>query len=468
MAETTSSGELRRLLKEKPEIFSEFPMDEDDIRVRFRNLGDDERRVQQETGGLVSGMWAKDIWRQIIDNIALPAAEKQSLLEPQLFVVGVPELWIHTRTTSTSDGVIFVLCSYGMLAFLYGFVRAIAPMFVLPGDETAAPPSQGATARRLAIKLDWATSLAHRPGRVSIPATDKQHLAAAELTFAAEWFVLCHELGHVTAGHKEALNPSWEEEFQADALAMERFIEVMVGRRLNDRQGAVGYAGIELFFHAVHLMESFGELRESKSHPPAALRLARLRELPGVRSLPEPIRQLSGQLDRILADLTPLVLEFSPKHPCDGGTRRDVERKRLLQLLDTARNPEDFSREAYEQVEESPSAVLEALRDALRAAQEVLRTSKETSSPEWLRAYRHWSSIATLASNYESDVRHALRLRGLDEIVPPEVRKFLERQDSLDQLLHAAGWHRPAAGERPLPAADAQVEVEPDQAIGDL
>jgi hypothetical protein len=112
-------------------------------------------------------------------------------------------------------------------------------------------------------------------------------------------FLFGHEVGHIVADHLprgqcetltlcsleyEQLNPNWQMELEADTIGCQLAIRAMLD---SGYDVALGYFGIDLFFTAQEIVDRAlgvlshgrpGQLRESISHPPNAIRKRQLRE----------------------------------------------------------------------------------------------------------------------------------------------------------------------------------------------
>lgn len=125
------------------------------------------------------------------------------------------------------------------------------------------------------------------------------HLADL-LRDSMETFIIGHEMGHVTLGHldgkralravapdlqAEAIEESWQEEFEADFIGMHLMIRSLNRDRKVDV--ALSYWGADLFFGCVHVVENAvsiltsGETvtSASETHPPPKMRQMALRQL---------------------------------------------------------------------------------------------------------------------------------------------------------------------------------------------
>jgi hypothetical protein len=163
------------------------------------------------------------------------------------------------------------------------------------------------------------------------------HLADL-LRDSMETFIIGHEMGHITLGHldgkralravagnlqADAVEASWEDEFQADFIGMHLMIRSLIRERKVDV--ALSYWGADLFFGCVRVVENTvsilisGEAvtSASETHPPPEMRQRALRQL-----LLETVQPRSaGEGASKLADIIDGVIERFWR-ACEPSLRR--------------------------------------------------------------------------------------------------------------------------------------------------
>ncbi|MGE8147550.1 hypothetical protein ACQKP7_20525 [Pseudomonas frederiksbergensis] len=215
-----------------------------------------------------------------------------SLLESDTVAIGAIESPFPNACITKLDNGYAILFSTGLREFVYRLARVIATRFSIATQEVEIGLHE--TARLVAEVFWWyqETNVAYGP---DYSINDAQKQVANTLAMEAEAFLLCHEIGHIASD-----TPGILEELSGDmqgvdlAAHLDEFVADFFGAMfvLGSREDSESpdnaiklqfrYAGIEFMLQIYQCLEKVG-MSFSDSHPPAAERLAYIRNAIRIR-----------------------------------------------------------------------------------------------------------------------------------------------------------------------------------------
>ncbi|MGB2711367.1 MAG: hypothetical protein WBC33_07605 [Conexibacter sp.] len=278
-----------------PSIRKSAPQYVEGFLERLGLEGEERERARAMLLDFDDGERARSLFKAVVSH--LPEEHQRFLLDEQrVLPAEITTTDINAHTLRAGNGGWLILINTGLITFAYKTARALATRvrFYDPdGDgapEADEPPPEDldVTAQLIATPIDWYLE-AGIPLGPDFPITNQQMALANDLATAAEQFVVAHELAHQLLGHVadgtrsmlvagatvDALNVSHQQELDADALGLKLVLESITSG--DQFEYAVAYAGVELFFLVVSLLEEYAAAPESATHPPAARRLESIR-----------------------------------------------------------------------------------------------------------------------------------------------------------------------------------------------
>lgn len=337
-----------------------------------RNLADrlnlspeqSQRAFEQLEADLSSDTRFETHLRKLLDNVNLEPGLRATLLDEDACLIR--QIWtreVNAHALLARNGGLLIVVNAGLVAFIYKFARALSLQLPTVDEQgkSVPPPASAAEqgASLVAIVLDWYKSTGF-PAGPDFPVTPQQIVTASRLTTAAEEFVAAHELAHHILGHTQreprrmlvnrhdvpAAPTMPHDEHEADTWGLRFVLDALQGQQ--GQEFAWAYAGVELFFAAVGMLEEHAGAPPSDTHPPAAERLAEVRSFLQQITLPEGFAtltrfsdQLAGWVDEVRG-----ALESGAPLRRPGVAQRPphVRRAEFELLVDAATaSPEEFA-----------------------------------------------------------------------------------------------------------------------------
>lgn len=165
-----------------------------------------------------------------------------------------------------------------------------------------------------------------------LPIDFKASLLGGSLATKTEMFVVCHELAHHILGHLETSRrksilvrnvqvevpvSDWTQEFEADALGL----KLLLNQIRDPYDLSMTYAGIDFFFQIMILLEDFTQFQGSDTHPPASLRLKKIRDYAALHCPDEANRKILFKMANELEFLVAEVWNTFKSWTEEGGNK---------------------------------------------------------------------------------------------------------------------------------------------------
>jgi tetratricopeptide (TPR) repeat protein len=224
----------------------------------------------------------------------LPAELRQSLEDETVFAVGeLPIESVNAESIIAPNGGWVVVVRNGLFAFIYELARILSTRFVAVDREGKRPFAEALTDMQVTSSLlrEFFTRFASIgvPRGRDFPIAPPQMMIANGLAMAAERFVICHEIGHLSLGHLKQsatkawrsddglefrfVQKNWEEEFAADRTGT----NILLRSASSNEDKLTAYAGVELFLQMCTVLEDMQQFKGSWTHPPTRQRLNNIR-----------------------------------------------------------------------------------------------------------------------------------------------------------------------------------------------
>jgi hypothetical protein len=231
--------------------------------------------------------------RKLLDNANFGPDLRATLLDEDACLIR--QIWtreVNAHALLARNAGLLIVVNAGLIAFVYKFARALSLQLPTLDEQGKSVPPPGSAAEQgaslVAIVLDWYKSTGFPVGP-DFPVTPQQIFNASRLTTAAEEFVTAHELAHHMLGHTQreprnmlvnghdvlAVTTTPHDEHEADTWGLRFILDALQGQ--DGQEFAWAYAGVELFFTAVGMLEEHAGAPPSDTHPPAAERLSEVR-----------------------------------------------------------------------------------------------------------------------------------------------------------------------------------------------
>jgi hypothetical protein len=226
----------------------------------------------------------------------LPDALRREFAEPERFMVGeVHQPEYNSEVALAENGGALVFISTGLMAFTYKISRLLATRMVAVDSSGISIESPQVDFNNLcgiaATMFAWLdkTGIAFGP---DFPISGRQLVMAHTMATHAEWFVFCHEIGHVLLGHLEntaetrlvdgieLLKRNQEEEFEADIKGFDVLQSAIATEHTSSGEEAhrgMAWVGALLFLCVDAMFNNYAQKKPSTTHPPSSDRIKRLR-----------------------------------------------------------------------------------------------------------------------------------------------------------------------------------------------
>ncbi len=272
----------------------------------------------------------------IIDQ--LPSDLKPLLVNNDSFAVGILDLpEINAQAMAAPNGGWLVVIHEGLYAFFYKIARALAICRIEHGEDGVKKLSDASLANFKDVCHLTAEVLINYinlslPLSSFLPIDFKASLLGGSLATKTEMFVVCHELAHHILGHLETSRrksilvrnvqvevpvSDWTQEFEADALGL----KLLLNQIRDPYDLSMTYAGIDFFFQIMILLEDFTQFQGSDTHPPASLRLKKIRDYAALHCPDEANRKILFKMANELEFLVAEVWNTFKSWTEEGGNK---------------------------------------------------------------------------------------------------------------------------------------------------